>query len=84
MSLPLGGHLTRRHTPLRRHVHDRIIIKEIPRPQQYAHWLTWHDGEIFRRRKVYKSKCMPEHNVLVVNRLLAVANPLWQSHVLFS
>lgn len=73
---PLRRHLARRGGIARRHIHDRVVLEEITRPQQQRDRLDGHDGEILGRRDMRDAKGMPEHDVLVVDRLGAVADPL--------
>lgn len=52
--------------------------EEVPRSKKQRHRLCRHDGVIFWRREVRDAKCVPKHNVLVVDLLAWIGvDPLW-------
>ena len=71
----LTCHLTRGTTITRRDIQRRILIKEIPRAQQQRHRLRRHDGEIFRSWEMRDAEGVPEDDVGVVDRGLAIGDP---------
>ena len=58
------------------HVHDRVRREKVPRPEQKSNRLGRHDGEVLRRGYVCDAKGVPKDDVLVVDGLSAVADPL--------
>jgi hypothetical protein len=75
----LACHLTRGTTITRRDIQRRILIKEIPRAQQQRHRLRRHDGEILRSWEVRDTEGVPEDDVGVVDRGLAIGDPFWDT-----
>lgn len=63
---------TRRARIARRHIQRWVLQEEIPGPEQQSHWLSRHDRIVFRGWEMRDTKGVPEHNVGVVDALVAV------------
>lgn len=71
-------HATRDTAVARRDIQRRIPREEVPWPEQQSHRLSWHDGEVLRRREVRDTKRVPEDDVCVVDICGRVGcDPCW-------
>jgi hypothetical protein len=74
-NLPLIRNLTRGTAITRRDIERRILGKEIPRSKQQRHGFCRHDGKVLRRWEMRDAECMPEDNIRILNRGLAIGDP---------
>jgi hypothetical protein len=61
-----------RHRRLHRQRHHRILREEIERPDHKVVPHHRHHRPIFRARHVMKSRCVPRHNVRVLDRIIGL------------
>lgn len=64
---PPSSNLRRRLSKTRRHIQSRVTSEEVPGSKEHGHRLSRHDRVIFRRGEMCQAKCVPEHDVCVVD-----------------
>lgn len=52
------------------HIHAWILREKVARPEKDAHGLRRHDREVLRGREMSETKCVPDNNIRIVNRLV--------------
>lgn len=81
MSTLSRSNLTRRARKAGRYIEGRIAEEEVPWSEQQRHGLGGHDRIVLWRREVGNAKCMPEHDVFIVDLFIRGGlDPLWETH----
>lgn len=77
--LALSGDLAGGAAVAGRNIESWVSEEEVSRTEEQGHGLGGHDGEILWGGEVSDAESVPEHDVSVVDRGVAVSDPFWDT-----